>query len=108
MVIPRPESSVNLPIGYLGVVNTGQLSPSATPASPVSSLIVGLVLAGVGLILGIDIKGISSAFHRNSSRFTPWGRDRNLLRGVNPFKLVGWVFVGVAVVFLVGAAGGFA
>jgi hypothetical protein len=74
-----------------------------TRASPITDLLIGLFLIALGSVLGFDVKGISSTFHRNTSsslRGTK-KRDYDPWRGLNPFKLGGWGFLGIGIIILV-------
>jgi hypothetical protein len=80
------------------------VAAAGTVASPVTDLWFALAFAVVGFILATDVKGVSTILHRNSRGISPWGRNKDLWNGLNPFKLGGWVSLGIAAVILIIAA----
>jgi hypothetical protein len=66
------------------------------------ALAAGLVV--LGMVLVLDVKGISSAIPRDSSGFTPWGKKRRHPPRPNPVRLVGAFFLAGGLIAFISVA----
>jgi hypothetical protein len=97
----------------MGLVRVIISSPSLTAAAQITragsttDLAIGLCLALLGCILGLDVKELSSILHKNTSRALREGKpEYDPWRGRNPFRLAGWGFLGIGIIILVTGAVG--
>jgi hypothetical protein len=76
-------------------------TPVAHGSGPVVGLLFGFGFAAIGCVLALDVRGIATILHRNTSESAPWGRNRDFWHGLNPFRIAGCVFAGVGVIILI-------
>jgi hypothetical protein len=72
---------------------------ASTEASPQATLLIAVVLLGLGCFLAFNVLNVAATLLANSSGFTARGRRRVRWRGPNPYRLVGAFFLvgGIAV-----------
>jgi hypothetical protein len=65
---------------------------------PLTSIAIGIFLLALGGLLGLDVRGISTALHRQHER--P-GREQNSASDINWYIVGGRIFVVFGLLFLV-------
>lgn len=65
---------------------------------PLTGIAIGIFFMAVGMVLALDVRGISTALHRQHER--P-GREQNPASDINWYIVGGRIFAGGGILFLV-------
>lgn len=65
---------------------------------PIAGIVIGIFLMALGVVLALDVRGISTTLHRQHER--P-GREQNSASDINWYIIGGRIFAGAGILFLV-------